>query len=182
MTMNAPTLPRLSTRALVPAAVFALTACAHPKAVDVPAALQPTAAESLSMIVAARGVQIYECRAPASDAAAAWTFVAPDAELYDQHGRSIGHHGAGPFWQLADGSRVVGSVKARAEAPVTGAIPWLLLATQANGPQGRLSPVTSVLRVNTAGGTAPTLGCSRDKDGARARVIYTADYHFFSPR
>ena len=180
--MTAPTLPRLTARALVPAAVFALTACANPRAVDVPAALQPTAAESLSMIVAARGVQIYECRAPASDAAAAWTFVAPDAELYDQHGRSIGHHGAGPFWQLADGSRVVGSVKARAEAPVTGAIPWLLLATQAHGPQGRLSPVTSVLRVNTAGGTAPTLGCSRDKDGARARVIYTADYHFFSPR
>ena len=162
------------------AVALLMSACAS-QLTEVPAPLRPAANESLAMIVAARGVQIYECRAPANEAAA-WAFVAPEAELYDAHGRSIGRHGAAPFWQAADGSRIVGAVKARADAPVAGAIPWLLLSAQASGPQGTLSRVTSVQRVNTAGGTAPAAGCTRDSTGATARVAYTADYHFFSLR
>ena len=37
---------------------------------------------------------------------------------------------------------------------------------------------TSIQRVNTAGGVAPTADCSRDYAGTTARVSYTADYFF----
>lgn len=74
-----------------------------------------------------------------------------------------GTHGAGPFWQALDGSKVNGSVKARADAPAgtgsAGAIPWLLLATESTGGRGKLAPVTHIQRINTAGGLAPSNGC-----------------------
>jgi hypothetical protein len=54
----------------------ALTAgCAS--TVPVPDTLKPAANESLALIVPAKGVQIYECRA------GKWVFVAPEAELFD---------------------------------------------------------------------------------------------------
>ena len=91
---------------------------------QVPEKLKPSADESLVMIVAAKGVQIYECRAR-KDAPNAfeWAFVAPQADLLDSRGQTFGTHGAGPFWQAADGSRIEGTVKQRADAPVAGAIP-----------------------------------------------------------
>src|SRR6202008_2724050 len=102
---------------------IAAAGCATPATtVSVPEALKPGANESLAMVVAAKGVQIYECRA------GQWAFVAPEAELFDASGRKIGRHYAGPQWESADGSRIAGTVKARADAPVPGAIPWLLLA------------------------------------------------------
>ena len=90
-------------------------------AAQVPANLQP-ANESLAQVVPAKGVQIYECRD------AKWVFVAPEADLFDRYGRKIGTHYAGPVWEAADGSKVLGAVKARADAPQAGAIPWLLLS------------------------------------------------------
>jgi len=182
--MNSHPTHRFALRSLGGATLLALAACASPPA-EVPAALRPAAGEAHTLTAAAWGVQVYECRAGATDAAPAWTFVAPEAELYDAQGRSIGRHGAGPFWQVADGSRVVGAVKARIDAPATGAIPWLLLSARTdrpNEPPGSLSRVTSIQRVNTAGGTAPVAGCSRANLGAIAKVAYTADYHFFSLR
>jgi hypothetical protein len=73
-------------------------------------------------------------------------------------------------------------VKARADAPVAGAVAWLLLATRADGPDGAFSKVTSIQRVNTAGGVAPATGCSPQTAGTTARIDYTADYHFFVAR
>jgi hypothetical protein len=142
--------------------------------VAVPEGLKPPAGESLAMIVAAKGVQIYECRA------GEWAFVAPEAELFDASGKPIGRHYAGPHWEAADGSKVVGTVKARADAPAPGAIAWLLLATKSDGPEGTFSRVTSVQRVATAGGVAPAGGCA--EAGARVRVAYSADYYFYSAR
>ena len=67
----------------------------------------------------ARGAQVYECRASQGDPARfEWTLTGPDAELYDQAGRVIGRHYAGPTWELADGSKVVGAVKAKDLADV----------------------------------------------------------------
>jgi hypothetical protein len=156
-----------------------LTACAAPQLAKVPTELNPGANESLAMIVPARGVQIYECRAR-KDGGYEWAFVAPDAVLLDRFRKSIGLHGAGPSWQSLDGSRVVGTVKARADAPTTGAVPWLLLTTKSGGVGGAFSSVTSIQRVNTEGGIAPATGCSRETSGTTARVPYTADYYFFS--
>ena len=144
----------------------------------VPQSIQP-ANERLALTAAATGVQIYECR-PAKAGGFEWAFVAPEATLFDQHGRVIGTHGAGPFWQATDGSRVVGSVKARADAPAAGAIPWLLLETKSTAVAGSLSAVTSIQRIHTVGGIAPVAGCGVASAGTTTRVPYSADYVFFT--
>jgi Protein of unknown function (DUF3455) len=161
------------------AAVLA-AACAKVPFVQAPETLRPAAGESAAMTVVATGVQIYECRERKDSTGYEWAFVRPEAELFDSHGRRIGRHGTGPFWQLADGSRVVGTVKARADAPAADAISWLLLSAKSDGSTGALSKVTSIQRVNTAGGTAPVTPCTRATAGTPARVPYTADYVFFS--
>jgi hypothetical protein len=164
------------------AAVVPLTlaACATPPAVTWPTALAPADKEVWVMTAAARGVQIYECRGNA--AGSAWTFVAPEAELFDDTRRSIGTHGAGPFWQARDGSRVEGKLVARADAPAADAIAWLLLSTHDAGPAGSFSRVTSIRRINTVGGMAPRTGCTAETLGATARVPYAADYVLYTSR
>ena len=52
-------------------------------------------------------------------------------------------HGAGPHWLAPDGSRVEGTVKARADASSAWAIPWLLLTTKSTGSPGMFARVTS---------------------------------------
>jgi hypothetical protein len=133
-----------------------------------------------TMAVRARGVQIYQCRAKAEGAE--WVFYAPEAELFDLRGRPVGSHGPGPVWEALDGSAIRGTVKARSDAPVAGAIPWLLLASKSTGKQGSFSAITSVQRVNTTGGVAPADGCDRTTLGQAVRIPYTADYVFYSMR
>jgi len=165
---------------LIAGVALAVATCANAQQAAVPDVLQPASNEVLAITVAAKGVQIYECRAR-KDAPNAfeWAFVAPQADLLDSRGQTFGTHGAGPFWQAADGSRIEGTVKQRADAPVAGAIPWLLLTTRSVGLDGTLRDVTSVQRINTVGGGAPSDGCSAATAGASARVPYTADYRFF---
>ncbi len=163
--------------------LLALAACAttqDPPLAQVPAQLQPPAGERFAMAVPARGVQIYECRAR-KDAPAQyeWTFVAPEADLFDQAGKRIGRHGAGPHWEALDGSKVTATVANRADAPLPGAVPWLLLRAESAGAPGAFSGVRSIQRVNTAGGVAPRDGCTQATAGRSARVAYTADYYFF---
>jgi hypothetical protein len=168
---------------VVSSCAMLLAACASPARVEVPDTLKPGANEALAMIVPAKGVQIYECRAKKDVSLGhEWAFVAPEAELFDTKGKAIGLHGAGPFWQATDGSRIVGTLKQRADAPVAGAIPWLLIAAKSNGTPGAFSTVTSIQRVNTVGGVAPAAPCTRDSTGKSARVDYTADYYFFAHR
>ena len=160
---------------------LALAACATQPALNIPPALEPAAGESLAMVVGAKGVQIYECRARKDVGAGyEWAFVAPEADLFDATGQPIGTHGAGPFWQASDGSRVVGKLKARSDAPAAGTIPWLLLTTESTGPGGAFARVTSIQRVNTAGGAAPATPCTPEASGQKARIQYTADYRLFS--
>ena len=137
------------------------------------------------MTVAAHGVQIYECRAASGAAAGnapAWAFIAPAADLFDADGRRIGSHGAGPFWQHQDGSRFVGTVKARVDSPQPGAIPWLLLTTQAQGQGGAFARVSSVQRLATVGGQPPGDGCGAATLGQRVHMAYRANYVLLVPR
>jgi hypothetical protein len=65
-----------------------------------------------------------------------------------------------------------------------GAVAWLKLQTVGvdEGPtgSGRLTKVTFIQRLNTAGGLAPASGCSTFEDlGRRAFVPYSADYFFY---
>ena len=163
-----------------------VAACASPQPIStikMPEKLIPGPNESLAMIVPAKGVQIYECRARRDHAAEyEWAFVAPEADLLDARGNRIGRHYAGPHWESIDGSKIVGTVKERADAPVANAIPWLLLAAKSVGPEGSFSKVTSIQRVNTVGGVAPKAGCSQAAAGTPARIDYTADYYFFTAK
>src|SRR4029077_19059516 len=154
---------------------FLAAACASPQPptsmVRVPDKLKTGADESLAMIVPAKGVQIYECRARKDQVGEyEWAFVAPEADLFDARGNRIGRHYAGPHWESTDGSKILGAVKERADAPAADAIPWLLLATKSVGPAGAFSKVTSIQRVNTAGGAAPRAGCSQAAAGTLARI------------
>lgn len=165
--------------------VLAACASAPPTpAVQVPDPLKPAANEALLGGVAARGVQIYECRVKKDDPQATeWAFVAPEADLFDAKGKLVGKHYAGPHWESLDGSKVVGSVKARADAPQAGAIPWLLLTTKSVGPAGAFASVTSIQRISTVGGVAPAAdGCTQASLGKGARVPYTADYMMFGSK
>jgi hypothetical protein len=162
--------------------IAALTACGTPPPAppEMPPALQLAPGERWVGTLPARGVQIYECRV--TDGKAGWAFVAPDAALFDGPGRQVGQHGAGPFWQLQDGSRVEGQAVARADAPAAGAIPWLLLDVHSTGHAGRLHDVARIRRVNTQGGVAPQAGCEAAAAGTRERVAYTADYLLYERR
>ena len=118
------------------------------------------------------GVQVYRWTGTS------WSFVGPEAVLY--HGADgegeFGIHYAGPTWESASGSKVVGAVLERC-TPDPDAIPWLLLrAVSSDGP-GIFHRVTYIQRVNTAGGTAPT--DPGDFVGEEVEVPYTADYYFY---
>ena len=176
----------MSRRFLTPFLLSLVAGCTTsqtPTSVDVPAKLRPGANESLALIVPAKGVQIYECRAKKDRADQyEWTFVAPEADLFDARGAKIGKHYAGPHWESTDGSKILGAVKERADAPRPDAIPWLLLTSKSDGPAGSFSRVTSVQRVNTVGGIAPAAGCSQSNAGTVGRISYTADYYFFTAK
>jgi Protein of unknown function (DUF3455) len=146
-----------------------------------PANLTPSATEQQVLRLPAVGVQIYECKA-VDGKPPAWVFVAPEADLFDESGLRVGKHYAGPTWELNDGSKIVGAVKERANATVPGAIPWLLLSAKSSGGAGKLEKVTSLQRVNTIGGVAPTSGCTANDIGKQARVYYKADYVYFAPK
>jgi Protein of unknown function (DUF3455) len=89
--------------------MFLVAACASLQPptpmVKVPDKLKPGANELLAMIVAAKGVQIYECRARKDQVGGyEWAFVAPEADLFDARGNRIGRHYAGPHWESTDGA------------------------------------------------------------------------------
>jgi len=163
-----------------------LSACAGGPATQkdagklVPAALKPADSEHVAFTWHAVGSQIYECRA--SDKGGwAWVFVAPEADLYNQKDEKVGTHGAGPNWTALDGSKTLGTVKARADGERPSDIPLLLLTAKSAGIPGKMAAVTSVQRLNTEGGNAPAKGCAAQADaGKRVKEGYTADYVFFT--
>ena len=136
----------------------------------IPATLAPAADQDLAFALDARGVQKYSC-----NAAGAWVFVAPDAEVYRDNQTFI-HHYAGPTWEWLDGSTVVGAKVAGATVDPT-AIPWLLLrAASHNDVVGKMTDITAIQRASTTGGNAPAGACT---PGATADVPYTAVYLFY---
>jgi hypothetical protein len=155
----------------------ALTACGSvtPPA-PLPAQLAAPAGEHLSHVLHASGVQIYECM-PAKVGGHAWTLQAPEARLVDAATkRDMGRHYGGPSWEAPDGSRIVGQLKARVDAPDAHAIPWLLIDARSVAGDGTFAAVRSIQRVDTVGGKAPTGLCYA---GAIVRVPYQAVYRFY---
>jgi Protein of unknown function (DUF3455) len=163
-------------------AVLSLTqvAQAGPPPPVVPGEIRVPAGNKVFLVGHAIGVQIYSCNPTSSGFV--WGFVAPRANLYDDHGKLIITHFAGPTWQAKDGSRVVGLAEKMVTVDPT-AIPWVRLsaASTAPGPDGdRLVATTYIQRIATTGGLAPpAAGCNAATAGTVAEVPYTADYYFW---
>ena len=176
--------PRLvAAAALTAAASFGpLTqlAGAGPAAPDVPDEISVDAGNKPFLVGHAEGVQIYTCTI--IPAGYAWGPSTPRADLYDDSGKVIVTHFAGPSLACQDGSKVV-AARIAGVPGATGAIPWLKLgATSATaGPDGaRLAGTTFIQRINTAGGVAPSANdCNAGTYGTVQEVPYTADYVFW---
>jgi hypothetical protein len=149
----------------------------------VPETLTVPARQILSLEAQAAGVQIYECKANKDNQMRfEWVFKAPEAELFDRAGLSIGKHYAGPTWESDDGSKVVGEVRAKDSGPDPDAIPWLLLSAKSTSGNGVFSQTQSIQRLYTVGGTAPAEGCNKAQEGKQLRVPYSAKYYFYIAR
>jgi len=155
-------------------------------AVSPPAGLTSTltasADEEAAFMLRAEGTHVFECKPLANDPNRfAWAFSAPNATLYDS-GRPVARHAAeNMFEALADRSTVTGSIRSRQDGGANN-LPWLLLRAQATPDAGLFAGVTSVQRVNTAGGVAPDAGCDVNNVGKEARAAFTADYYFYRRR
>ncbi len=149
---------------------------------EVPENLKVPAGERVFLHAHAKGVQIYSCAA-GTDGKYSWTLKAPKAELFDEQGKLIGEHFAGPTWKLKDGSEVTGKAIAKHDAPKAGAIPWLLVTVTGHKGSGALESVTTIQRVNTEGGVVdPAKSCDASKNGTESESSYSADYYFYAPQ
>ncbi|MDE2260880.1 MAG: DUF3455 domain-containing protein [Betaproteobacteria bacterium] len=150
---------------------------------SVPATIAVPAGYEVEVKFHASGVQIYRCRPSARIAARFdWTFVAPDATLFDGDGKAVGRHYAGPTWEASDGSKVVGKEVARVAAPNGSSLPWLLLTATVVQTGETFKRIGFLQRLHTNGGSAPTPVCTADTADVEVRVPYTADYYFYSLR
>jgi hypothetical protein len=160
--------------------VGATPALAGPAAPEVPSNITVVGDVKPYLVGHAVGWQVHTCTATVTGYA--WSFNGPVASLYDDHGKLVATHSAGPSWTARDGSSVVGTVVDRAVVSPS-AIPWLLLrATPVPGgpDDGRLSATTHIQRIATTGGLTPAASeCTADNVGETRSVPYTADYVFW---
>ena len=155
------------------AASFAAAAMlAGQASAQMPAAIEAPG-ETVVATFHAEGAQVYECKAGA-DGKLAWAFREPIATLLAD-GKTIGRHYAGPNWEHADGSAVVGKAAGNAPGATANDIPWLKLEVTSQRGSGVLSGVTTVQRINTQGGK---LAGACDKAGSFSSAPYAADYVF----
>ncbi|MFT4120002.1 DUF3455 domain-containing protein [Bradyrhizobium sp.] len=129
--------------------------------------------ETVVLSVHAEGAQVYECKA-GTDGKLAWAFREPIATLLAE-GKTVGRHYAGPSWEDADGSAVVGKAIGNAPGATAADIPWLKLEVAARRGNGVLTPVTTVQRINTHGGK---LEGACEKAGDFRSAPYSAEYVF----
>jgi hypothetical protein len=134
--------------------------------------LQAPVGSIVALQVFGVGVQIYRWDGTT------WTGPVPEAVLYADAGDHgvVGIHFGGPTWESVSGSRVVGTVIDKCTPDPT-AIPWVLLGVASQDGPGIFDQVTSIQRLNTVGGIAPTTPGA--VIGQEARVPYTADYVFY---
>jgi hypothetical protein len=129
--------------------------------------------EAVVLAVHAEGAQVYECKA-GTDGKLNWAFREPIATLFAD-GKTVGRHYAGPSWEHADGSAVVGKATGNAPGATANDIPWLRLEVASRRGSGILTGVTTVQRINTQGGK---LEGACDKAGSYRSAPYSADYVF----
>ena len=191
--MTGPTLRILAAATLAVQPFTVAEAGHYPDPPQVPTELEAPEGSRLFPTLHAVGTQNYVCLA----AGQPWTFVGPQATLFDEDREQKATHYLSPnpdeggtaraTWQH---SRDTSAVWARAIASSTdpafvkpGAVAWLLLEVVGREPgptRGRrLFRAKYIQRVNTSGGVAPGTGCSQATDGSTVLVPYTTDYYFY---
>jgi hypothetical protein len=166
-------MPAQASRKVALSAALLLSLSAGAMADDKP--LPPAIAasgETVVLSVHAVGLQLYECK-PGADGKLAWAFTAPQATL-TVDGKVVGKHGAGPSWELLDGSGITAKAVGNAPGTTEGDIPWLKLEVTSHKGAGQLDGVTSVQRINTKGGVMKG-ACDRARGEG---MPYSADYVF----
>jgi hypothetical protein len=171
---------RLLPYLILAAASCALAAVAPPTGIT--SAITAPADEEPAFVLRGEGTHAFECRPLASDPNRfAWAFATPNVTLYDA-GRPVARHAAENTWEATgDRSSVSGAPRARQDGGASN-LPWLLFRTQSTQDTGLFAGVTSVQRVNTAGGVAPDSGCDASNAGKETRVAVAADYYFYRRR
>jgi len=129
--------------------------------------------ETVVLSVHAEGAQVYECKA-GTDGKLSWLFREPIATLMAD-GKTVGRHYAGPNWEHVDGSVVTAKAAGSAPGATANDIAWLKLEVIAHRGSGVLSAVTTVQRINTAGGK---LDGACAKAGDTKSAPYSAEYVF----
>ena len=159
---------------------------------NIPTAIAVPSGSTLAIHDHGVGTQIYTCTASGAggaggsgaDAGAinySWVLKGPDAILSDVNFAQVGTHGVGPTWTSSDGSMISGTKVAQANnSMASNAIPLLLLKATSTGGAGVFANITSVQRLNTAGGLAPATGCGSSTVSTETSVAYSADYYFYS--
>lgn len=177
-------LPFVITRLLQTSVLIGVVTLANGQGIsrpDVPENIKAPANEEIVLRTHASGSQIYVCKLGA-DSKPGWTLKAPEADLHDEQGATVGRHFAGPTWKHNDGSEVVGKAVARIDSPDSDSIPWLLVTATGHSGNGVLSRVTSIQRIHTRGGQPPPAAdCNSSKDNSEVKSSYTADYYFYAP-
>jgi Protein of unknown function (DUF3455) len=146
-----------------------------PSPTGVPDQIQPGDGNKVFLIGHGVGVQIYTCNG------SVWSSAVPRANLYDDNGKLIISHFAGPSWQAADGSKAVGTVVDKVILDET-AIPWVLLSAKTTpGADGdRLVDTSFIQRLDTVGGLQPPAAdCNAATAGTVVESPYTAEYVFW---
>jgi hypothetical protein len=174
----------MGNRSLLAAAALAcaLPAAAIPEPGGISPGLRAPANEEPAFMLSGNGVYVYECRQSfANPNVYEWNFVVPDATLYDGSRTVARHQTVGLFEATSDRSTLSGIVSASQAAGVAN-LPWVSMRAQPLSAEGLFAGVTTVQRVNTRGGAAPTSGCGPTTLGGEARVAYQADYYFYTRR
>ena len=146
-----------------------------PSPTGVPDQITPGDGNKVFLVGQGVGVQIYTCNG------VVWSSAVPRADLFDDHGKLIIKHFAGPSWQAKDGSKAVGTVVDKVIVDRT-AIPWVLLSAKTTpGPDGdRLVDTTFIQRLDTTGGlTPPAADCNAATANTVVESPYTAEYVFW---
>lgn len=154
----------------------ALPAAAIPAPGGVAPALQPV--EEPAFMLTAEGEHVFECKPAGGPTGFRWTFVAPDATLFEG-ARTAATQTVPNLWEAAsDRSSVTGVVRATQPA-ADGDLPWALYGAQPLAEEGMFAGVTGIQRVNTSGGVAPSADCDAAVAGSELRVPFTAEYYFY---
>ena len=134
-------------------------------------------ADTAAIELRGHGVQVYVCER--ASGAVAWRLKGPEAALLNSAGLEVGRHFAGPSWQAADGSTVVGEALVSSQSPTEGSVPWIVMRAKSHAGSGEFRSVEYIVRLQTEGGVAPTADCDQAHVGTERRVPYNAVYVLF---